>query len=121
MRLFDLVEHEHRMRRSHDRLGQQSALIKADISRRRADQPRNRVRLGVFAHVEANELDAEHLGKLLRNLGLADAGRAREKERADRFRLVPKSGTRDLDRVDDRVDRLVLAEDRFFDIVAKRL
>ena len=64
MRFFDLVENQNSMRCSHDRLGQQSALIKSDISRRRTDQPRNGVRFGIFAHIETHEFDAEYLGKL---------------------------------------------------------
>ena len=39
MRLLDLVEQEHRMRMLVDGVGQQAALVVADIARRRADQP----------------------------------------------------------------------------------
>ena len=60
----------------YDGFRQEAALVKADISRRRADQPRYCMRLGVLAHVETNKLDAENFGELFRNLGLADAGRA---------------------------------------------
>src|SRR5580765_2696038 len=114
MRFLDLVEHEHRMRCPHYRLGEQSALVKSDISWRRSDQPRHGVRLGVFAHVVTQEFDAEHLGKLFRNLGLADAGRSRKEERAYRLGLVAETRTRDLDRIDNAVDRLVLAKDDLF-------
>ena len=87
MGLFDLVKHEHRMRRPHYRLGQQPALIEADVPGRGTDEPRDRVRLGVFAHVETDEFDTEDLGKLFGHFGLADAGRAGEQERADGFGL----------------------------------
>ena len=83
VRLLDLVEQEHRVRRLRDRLGEQAAAIEADVAGRRADEPRDGVPLLVLAHVEADEPDAERLGELLGELGLADAGRAREEERAD--------------------------------------
>ena len=89
MRLLDLVEQQHAMRMLVDAVGQQAALVEADIAGRRADQPRDRVALHVFRHVEADELDAERRRKLLRDFGLADAGRAGEQVAADRlFRLA---------------------------------
>ena len=50
--------------------------------------------------------------ELARDLGLADAGRAGEQERADRLALVAQARARHLDGGGQRVDRLVLAEDR---------
>ena len=44
-------------------------------------------------------------------LGLADAGGAEEDERADRARRVLEAGARAADRLRDRRDRLVLADD----------
>ena len=85
MRLLDLVEQEHAMRVLVDAVGEQPALIEADIAGRRADQPRNGVALHIFAHVEAEQLDAEEQRELARDLGLADAGRAREHVAADRL------------------------------------
>ena len=40
MRLFDFVEQQHAMRMLVDAVGEQPALVEADIARRRADQPR---------------------------------------------------------------------------------
>ena len=77
VRLLDLVEQQHRVRVLGDRLGQQPALVEADVSGRRADQARHRVALHVLGHVEADQLDAHGVGELARDLGLADAGRAR--------------------------------------------
>jgi len=57
---------------SADRLGQQSALIEADVARRRADQPAHRVPLHVLRHVEANQLDSQRERQLLGNFRLAD-------------------------------------------------
>ena len=77
VRLLDLVEQEHRVRRLGDRVGQSPPRSKPDVAGRRADEPRDGVPLPVLAHVEADELDAQRLGELLGELGLADAGRAR--------------------------------------------
>ena len=78
MRLLDFVEQHHAMRMLVDAIGQQAALVEADIARRRADQARHRVPLHIFGHVEADQLDAERGRELLCHFGLADAGRARE-------------------------------------------
>ena len=102
MGLLDLVEQQHRVRRAPDGVGQQPALIEADVARRRADQPRDGVLLHVLAHVEAQELDAERRRQLLRELGLADAGRAGEQERADRLVGRAEAGAREPDGRDDR-------------------
>ena len=48
MRFFDLVEQQHAMRLFSDCLGQQTALIKPHITRRRTNQPRHRVALHVL-------------------------------------------------------------------------
>ena len=77
MRLLDLVEQHHAVGMRAHRVDEQSALLEADVSGRRADQPRHRVLLHVLAHVEADELVAEQNRQLLGELGLADAGRAR--------------------------------------------
>ena len=52
----------------------------------------SRVTLRVLAHVEAHQLDAQHLGHLARQLGLADAGGAREQERPDGLLGVAEAG-----------------------------
>jgi len=85
MRLLDLVEQEHAMRMLVDAVGEQPALVEADIAGWRADQPRHGVALHVFRHVEADHLDAERGRELLGHFGLADAGRAREQVAADRL------------------------------------
>ena len=92
MRLLDLVQQQHGVRMLVDAVGQQPALVEADIAGRRADQPRDGVPLHIFAHVEAEQLDAEQQRELARDLGLADAGRAREHVAADR--LAPARASR---------------------------
>ncbi len=111
MRLLDLVEQQHRMRLLVDRVGEQAALIKADIAGGRTDQPRDGVALHVFRHVEADHLDAERSRELLGDLGLADAGRSREQVAADRLLRLAQARTGELDRGRQRGDRLVLAVD----------
>ena len=68
-------------------LGQLAAVAVADVAGRRADQPRDRVRLAELGHVDPDErlLGREQpLRERLDQLGLADAGRAEEQERAER-------------------------------------
>ena len=97
VRLLDLVEEEHRVRRLRDGVGEEAALVEADVARRRADEARDGVALHVLAHVEAQERDAQHLGELLGDLGLADAGGAGEEEGADRLLGRAQAGARELD------------------------
>ena len=110
VRLLDLVEQQHRVGMLADRVDQQAALLEADVSRRRADQPRDGVLLHVLAHVEAHELVAEVQRELLGELGLADAGRAGEQEAAGRAIRLAEAGARSLDGARDGADRLLLAE-----------
>ena len=77
MRLLDLVEQNDLIGPAAHRLGQGAALLIADIAGRRADEPRDRVLLHVFRHVDAHEravVVEQKRGKRLGELGLADAG-----------------------------------------------
>ena len=70
--------------------------------------------LHVLRHVDADHrLGAvEHeLGQRAGELGLADAGRAEEQEGADRAVGVLEAGARATQRIGDRLDRVVLADD----------
>ena len=53
MRLFNLVEQEYAVRRLADGICQQTSILIAHITRRRADELRNGMLLCVFAHIEA--------------------------------------------------------------------
>ena len=91
-----------------DRLGELAALLVADVARRRADEPRHRVLLHVLRHVDAHHrplVVEEEVGERARELGLADAGRAEEQERADRAVRIGQPGARAPDRVRHRGDR----------------
>ncbi len=113
VRLLDLVEQHDRIGPAAHRLGELSALFVADVAGRRADQPRDGVALLVLGHVEPyhRALVVEHeLGERLRELGLADAGRAEEDERADRAVRILEAGARPPERVRNGRDRVVLAD-----------
>src|SRR5271155_455829 len=87
MRLLDLVQQDHRIRRPLDPLRQLTALLVADISRRRTDQLRDRMLLHELRHIEANQrlLRAEEeLRQRARHLRLAYTSRPEEQERSDR-------------------------------------
>ena len=120
VRLLDLVQQQHRVRVLGDGLGQQSALVEADVTGRRADEARHRVPLHVFRHVEADEFEPEHARQLARHLGLAHAGRTGEQVRADRLLRMAEPGARHLDRRRQRRDRLVLPEHHDFEIAFER-
>ncbi len=114
VRLLDLVEQHDRVRPAAHRLGELAALLVADVAGGRADQPRDGVLLHVLGHVDADHrvLGVEHeLGERPGELGLADAGRAEEEERADRAVGVLEAGARAAQRVGDGLDGLVLADD----------
>ena len=56
VRLLDLVEQDHAVRLAPHRFGQVAALLVADVARRRADQPRDRVLLHELGHVDADHV-----------------------------------------------------------------
>ena len=88
MRLLDLVEEHHAVGSPPHRLGEEAALVAVDVAGRRAEQPRDRVLLHELAHVEARQrglVVEEKLRERLGQLGLADARRPEEEERADRL------------------------------------
>ena len=111
VRLFDLVEQKHAVRLLVDGVGEQSALVVADIARGRADQPTDRMAFHIFGHVEALQRDAEHRSELPGDLRLADAGRAGEQIVADRLVGLAKPGAAELDRRGELLDGKVLPED----------
>src|SRR5579864_3171614 len=112
--LLDLVEEEHRVRLAAHGLGQLAAFVVPDVARRRADEPRHGVLLHVLRHVDLDErvlVAEEELGERARELGLADAGRAEEDERAGRPLRILDAGASAADRLGDGDDRLLLADD----------
>ena len=112
VRLLDLVEDDDGVGRLVDGVCEKPALVEADVAGRRTDEARDRVRLGVLAHVEAQELDAEGERELLGEFRLADSGRAGEEERADGLVGLAEAGARELDGVRHLRDGVILPEDR---------
>ena len=103
--LFHLIEQHHLIGPPPHRFGQHAALIIADIARRRADQPRDRVFLHEFRHVDADhrvfiveKIGGDRFGQL----GLADAGGPEEQEAAQRPPLVVQPSARPADSVGNR-------------------
>ena len=112
--LLDLVEQDDLVWPTADGLGQLAALLVADIAGRRPDQPRDGELLHVLAHVDADHrllVVEQEAGEGAGELGLADAGRAEEQERADRTARVLEPGTCPADGVGHGLDGLVLADD----------
>ena len=112
--LLDLVEEHDGVRAPAHGLGQLAALVVADVAGGRADEARHGVLLHVLAHVDADHrvLRVEHeLGQRAGQLGLADAGRAEEQERADRPVRVAQAGARAPQGVGHRLDGGLLAHD----------
>ena len=114
MRFLDFVEQHDRVRPAPHRFGQLSGVLVPDVSRRRADHPRDGVLLLILRHVDAHHrllVVEQKLRERARQLRLADAGRTEEEEAAERTVgiLQPRAGA--ADRICHRVDRFVLADD----------
>src|SRR5215207_3044580 len=113
MRLLDLVEQHHAERLPAHLLGELAALLVTDITRRRTEQPRCGVLLGVLTHVELDQrvlVAEQELGQRLGQLGLADAGRSGEDERSARPLRVLQAGASTTDRTGERPDRVMLTD-----------
>ena len=116
MGLFDLVQQENRVRIARNRVGQQAALIEADVSRRRANQPRDRMLLHILAHIEAQKLETQGFRQLLGNLGFAHAGRSREQKRANRLFGLTQAGARQPNSPHQGFNRRILAKDHALEV-----
>src|SRR5438105_3948374 len=113
VRLLDLVEEDDRVGLAPDGLRELTALVVPDVAGGRADEPGHGVLLHVLRHVDLDHrvlVAEQELGEGARELGLADAGRAEEDERAGRALRVLDAGPRAADRLRDRDDRFVLAD-----------
>ena len=110
MGLFDLVQQQHDVGVLIDGVGQQPALVEADIAGRGADQPRDRVAFHIFRHVEPHQLHAQGQGEAAGHLGFADAGGAGEEIAADGLFRLAQAGPGQLDGIGQGVDGRILAE-----------
>src|ERR1700680_939910 len=114
MRLLDFIEQDDRVGAPLHPLGELPALFVTDVSRRRADQLRDRVLLHELGHVEADQslFGAEHeLRQSARDFGFADARGAQEQEGSDGAVRILQTGARTADGAGQGADRLVLRDD----------
>src|SRR5690606_18566096 len=95
-------------------LGELAALLEPDEPGRGSEQARDGVLLAELAHVERDQgalVVEEELRQRLGQLGLSDAGGAREDERAAGALRVLQAGTLATDRAGERRDGLLLPDD----------
>ncbi len=112
MCLLDLVEEHDGVGSPAHRLGELPALLVADVSRRRADQPGDRVLLHVLRHIEAHHgalVIKEELCERARQLRLAYAGGTEKDETPDWAVWIAQAGARPAHGVRNRGDRVILA------------
>ncbi|CUJ06563.1 Protein of uncharacterised function (DUF3170) [Enterobacter cloacae] len=98
VRFLDFIEQQYRMWMLDHRVGEQTALVKAHVSRRRTNQTADGVTLHILGHIKAQQFNTQRFGELHRYFGFPDTGWTGEQERTDRLMLMPKSGTGHLDR-----------------------
>ena len=113
MGLFDFIEQNHRIWLASYRLGQPAALVPADIPRRRTDQTRHRMRLHKLTHIDSGHavgIVKQKLRQRLGQLGLTDTGRSQKQKHADRPIRIAQTRTIATNRIADRTNRLVLAD-----------
>ena len=120
MRFFDFVEQQHAVRALIDCIGQQTALVKTDIARRRTDKAADAVPLHIFGHVETLKRNAEDGGELTRDFGLADARGAAEQIASDGLFGVTQAGTAELDGAGKNLNGLVLSKHNALQVSFKR-
>ena len=120
MRLLDLVEEHDLIRPAPHGFGQHTALVIADIARRRADQAGDRMFLHELGHVDADHRTVvieQELGHGLGELGLADAGGTQEEERPQRTVLVIEPRTRPANRVGHRMNGGLLPDHPAMEVI----
>ena len=113
VRLFYLVKQQHRVRPVAHQLGEGSALLVADIARRRADDFADAVLLHILRHVDADErlfVVKHKLGERFGELGLPHPGGPEEHKRGDGAVGVGDARAAAFDRVGDFLHRLGLAD-----------
>ena len=113
MRLLNLVKKHHGVRSTADRLGELSTIIKANVSRRCANESARVVALHKLAHINLDQrvFRAEHeLSERLGEFRLSNACRPEEEEAADRALRIFQSGAGAANRATERPDRLLLAD-----------
>ncbi len=116
---FDFVQQQDGVGIFGHRLRKQSGLVETYIAGRSADESGYGVTLHVFAHVEAGQLHSKLSCQLPRQLRLADAGGAGEKETAHGFFRVAETGAGRFDCRRHLIQGLVLPEEGEFQVGLK--
>ena len=114
MCLFHFIEQDDGVRIAAYGLGQLTALIISDISRRSADQTSHAVLFHIFAHIDAHDMGLtvkQLFSQCLGHLGLAYAGRTQEQKAADRAILILDLRLAAQDGVCNQLQRLILTDD----------
>ena len=114
MSFFNFVEEHDCIRTAANLLGELAAFFVADVSRRRADQARDRVFLHVFGHVDAQQsvlVVEQKFGEGACQLRLAHAGWAEEDEGADRTLGITESRARPANGIGHPLQSRILAND----------
>ena len=121
--LFNFVQKYDRIRMLAHLFTQLStAIFKAHVSRRSANQTAHAVLFHVFAHVDTDKriLTAKKfLAKDFRKFRLADTRRTEEQEATHRALVVADTRTATTDGLDNRIDRLILPNHALLDFVAQ--
>ena len=106
VRLFEFVEENHAIRAAPHRFGELARFVVPGVSRRRAEQARDRVRFGEFREIDAHERVVgaeERFGERFGKFGFSDAARTAEEKAAERLARIVKSGARAANRFGDTV------------------
>src|SRR5690349_10722567 len=114
MRLLDLVEQDHGIRTTTQRLGELPSFLVPYVPWRCADQSRDGVLLHVFRHVDAHHgvlVIEQEIGERASSLRLSDAGWTEEDERADGPIRILESSARATHRIRHSAHRFVLTDD----------
>ncbi len=122
MCFFHLIKEDDRIRFAPYGLGQLSALIISDISRRRPNQPGDRILLHIFAHINPYHIlfiVKQAFRKSLRKLGLADTCGSQEQEGADRLCRVLDSCLGTQNGIGHFVHTFLLPDDPLMELIRK--
>ena len=118
MSLLDFVEKHDGVGATSNLLGELTAFLVSDVSRRCSDETRHCEFFHIFAHVDADKCVGriEHIfGEFLGKVGFADACRTEEEESADRLVGILQADTVALDGLNHFFDSVVLTDDSFLD------
>ena len=107
------------MRMLGHRIREQSALIKADIPRWRADETRHGVAFHIFRHVETEQFEPHLKRQLAGQFGLTDTRGPGKQERAYGLLAGTEPGTCQFDGAHHLRHGGILAEHRHFKIALK--